>query len=76
MVSYSPEQQLLLAKVEEVEADLRSGRLDWTSQGAMRLHDLVWEVCKRIKVNGHEMSSKVYEVIRMRDRGEIPRSGE
>lgn len=70
----SPGQQTILAAIEHVESGVRDGTVVLEGNGeAMRRSELVTRVCDYLHVNGSETRVAVYDVLRMRDEGSIPK---
>jgi len=72
MVSLTSEQQNILSALQQVEADVKSGVviLEGDSE-AMCRSDLVRRVCERLRINGCATTVAVYDVLRMREQGEV-----
>ncbi len=74
MPPLSPEQQTILTAIEQVEKGVQSGAVVWEGGGdAMRRFCLVRKVCEHLRLNGHETTTAIYDVLRMRDEGGIPK---
>jgi|GEM_PF-3159096 len=74
MSSLSSEQQRILSAIEQVESDIACKKVVLEgSEGAMRMSDLVTHVCNVLQVNGAETRVAIYDILRMRDEGHIPK---